>query len=793
MMAPQVFVDGLTSDLRKLGLGEEAEQGILDAFAPVLGESQKVPNLGGLGCPPSLTATPLVANPVVFRSQNAAPGVRPPRAHPSGAEATRSRTGIAEPKHSAFATRRPIYSTAQIPPLPFGIYTSPPLVHQGAREPFHEPKLPASRLVPLDVHGVLDLRDRVSREWVESELGARKFSYVIVGGGTAGLVLANRLSEDPENKVLVIEAGPLQSENPDIETPSMAGPLFGTEIDWNYRSIPQKGLYERKVVYPRGKLVGGTSNFNACVWSRGPAVDYDAWERLGNPGWNWADLLPYQRRSETFHIPVPAANLPAATAHDPLWVPSAHGHGGPVDVSYSQYISPQMQGFFESFRQEGLREIDPCGGAAAGVGYVAESIRADTETRSSSEASYLASVLGRENLLVITNAQATRIIWSSKRAPGRPVKARGVELCDAKNPSKKLVARVADEVILCGGTFNSPQLLELSGVGNAELLRQSGIEPVVDLPGVGENFQDHPCIAMSFRLKRQYESLDMFESDARLKEKIHQEFLHHEGPLAQTAPVVAFLPPGHYLDKPEYMHGLMLAHRVEGSEHEHLPIAWAHPSKKQLHVEQSLYGARGMIEVVAMNRFLGGVKKEEGRGYIGVIVALQHALSRGNVHITSSDPLGKPRIDPQMLSHPADAFQLAHASRHVHDMCIDPTSSLAKFLDLPKAGPGHLVPLHMDGAAHAMGEDAEEQAWEDWLRSNARTEHHPASTCSMLPRPDGGVVDPHLLVYGTSNVRVADLSIVPLHVATHPQTLAYMIGEKASEIIVDAQLRRRGC
>ncbi|GJN88302.1 hypothetical protein Rhopal_001267-T1 [Rhodotorula paludigena] len=709
-MAPQVYVDGLTSDLRKLGLGKDAEQGILDAFAPVLGETHMVP-------------------------------------------------------HAASATRRPIYSTAQIPPLPFGTYTSPPLIHRGAREPFHEPKLPASRLVPLDVHGVLDLRDRVSRECIEGELAARKFSYVIVGGGTAGLVLANRLSEDPENKVLVIEAGPLQSENPDIETPNMAGNLFGTEIDWNYRSIPQKGLYERKVVYPRGKVVGGTSNFNACVWSRGPAVDYDAWERLGNPGWNWADLLPYQRRSETFHVPVPAANLPAATAHDPLWVPSAHGHGGPVE------------GFFESFRQEGLREIDPCGGAAAGVGYVAESIRADTETRSSSEASYLSPVLGRENLLVITNAQATRIIWSSKRAPGQPVKARGVELCDATNPSKKLVARVADEVILCGGTFNSPQLLEISGIGNAELLPKCGIEPVVDLPGVGENFQ--------------YESLDMFESDARLKEKIHQEFLHHEGPLAQTAPVVAFLPPGHYLDKPEYMHGLMLAHRVEDSEHEHLPIAWARPSKKQLHVEQSLYGARGMIEVVAMTRFLGGVKKEEGRGYIGVIVALQHALSRGNVHITSPDPLAKPRIDPQMLSHPADAFQLAHAARHVHDMCIDPTSALAEFLDLPKAGPGHLVPLHMDGAAHAMGEDAEEQAWEDWVRSNARTEHHPASTCSMLPRPDGGVVDPHLLVYGTSNVRVADLSIVPLHVATH--TVAYMVGEKASEIIVNAQLRRRGC
>ncbi|BGP46331.1 hypothetical protein JCM10450v2_002173 [Rhodotorula kratochvilovae] len=696
---PAPFAETLRKDLASFGLGDEEEQEILDTFGKVLGGTNGFPARKNQTS--TATQTPSTRPPVVLHSQTSS-------AHP-------------------VPTPKPV------------------------RHPYHEPHLPASRLIPLDVHGILSLRDRVSRECLEAELAHLRFTYVIVGGGTAGLVLARRLSEDPENKVLVLEAGPMQAERPEIEVPNMAGKMWGMEVDWAYRSVPQEGLHERSIVWPRGKgtpltrqqLVGGCSNFNSCMLTRAPAADYDSWARLGNPGWDWPSLLPYHRRSESFHLPTPALNLPPGSAHDPLWSPSVHGHDGPLQASYSPYVSEQMQGLFEALREEGLKEIDPNAGVSGGVGYAPASIDPKSQTRSSAESAYLAPVKDRANLLVITDAQAVRIVFSSKHAAGGLIKAKGVEFVDVQEPGKKLVARVNDEVVLCGGTFNSPQLLELSGIGDAHHLQQVGIEPLVNLPGVGENLQDHPMVAMSFRLKHKYESLDLLESDKHFAAEVKSEYAHHEGPLTQGCPIVAYLPPASFLSRTELAHGRAL-NRVT-TDHYGEPFEI---SRAQLKVEQGLYEVRGKVEVVAMNRYVGGVRHEEGRSYIGVIAALQHALSRGSVHITSPNPLLKPRIDPRFLSHPSDAFHLSLGARHVHALLTAPNGRMADFVDL---GAGtELVGLELEGDVDVGGEEA----WEDWVRGNATTEH-------------GGVIDPSLLVYGTTNVRVADMSAVPLLVGTH--------------------------
>ncbi|BGP14174.1 hypothetical protein JCM10213v2_002114 [Rhodosporidiobolus nylandii] len=640
-------------------------------------------------------------------------------------------------------------------------------------------QLPLSRLRPLAHPGIWDLSDPSQIPTICKQLDGRKFTYVIVGGGTAGMVLANRLTEDPENFVCVLEAGSLQTHDPDIQIPNMEFKAWNTDLDWQYKSVPQEELGGRMISWPRGKLVGGCSNLNIAVMNRAPRIDYDAWEKLGNEGWNWKELLEYHRRSETFHVPTPAKNLDPHTAHDPIWKPHAHGHDGPLQVSYTPYVSPAMAGLYDALREEGLKERDPNGGSPDGVGYVPATVDPRSQTRSSAEAAYLAPIAHRENLFVVTNAQATQLVWSSRslNAAGGLVKAKEVEFFDPKKPEERYYARFMDEVVLCGGSFNSPQLLELSGIGDKHHLESLGIDSVVDLPGVGENLQDHPVVAMSFKLKPEYKSLDVLESDKAFAEQTLEAYSHLEGPLTQGCPVLAYLSPHQFLSEIEFSHAESLLHVKNDRYGERFEIASTPGGKKQLKVEQENYSKRAAMEIIAMNKYLGGAPFKKGASYIGVIAG----------HITSDDPLKKPRVDPRYLSHPLDVYHLALAARFLHGLCTNPNGALAEYLDLEHAK----APPLPESLLHGDPDVGGEEGWEDYVKNHCSTEHHPSATCSMLPREDGGVVDPSLKVYGTSNVRIADMSIIPLHLATHTQSTAYMIGEKCSDIMVDAQMQRR--
>ena len=292
-----------------------------------------------------------------------------------------------------------------------------------------------------------------------------EFDYVIVGAGSAGCVLANRLTADGRHSVLLLEAGPADTKR-EIAVPAAFSSLFHTVYDWDYRTEPEPGLNGRGVYWPRGKTLGGSSSINAMIYMRGHPADYDGWERLGNEGWSWEDVLPYFKRSE----------------HNERGADQFHGTGGPLNVADLRTIHPVVRALVESGKQLGLEENRDfnAGDRIEGIGV--NQVTQKNGRRWSAAAAYLRPALGRPNLTVITSALAERLVFEGRRAVGVQYLDRGLT---------STVARARREVILAGGAINSPHLLLLSGVGPAAQLREFGIEVVHDLPGVGENLQDH--------------------------------------------------------------------------------------------------------------------------------------------------------------------------------------------------------------------------------------------------------------------------------------------------------------
>ncbi|MEA2756027.1 MAG: choline dehydrogenase [Aliidongia sp.] len=290
------------------------------------------------------------------------------------------------------------------------------------------------------------------------------YDYIIIGAGSAGCVLANRLSADPSIKILLLEAGG-RDTNPFIHMPAGYVALMPSgAVDWGYHTEPQPHLGGRKLYWPRGKVLGGSSSVNAMVYIRGCHSDYDTWRQLGNAGWSYADCLPYFRRAERYEV-----------RPDPF-----HGADGPLCISRPSIRNPLSRAWVEAGRQAGYRINDDFNGAAQeGFGPLDATI--SKARRFSAATAYLKPALARANLTVITKAQTTRILFDGSRAVG-------VEYVRDKQLSE---ARAAREVILCGGAINSPQLLLLSGIGAGEALHGHGIKTVVELNGVGQNLQDH--------------------------------------------------------------------------------------------------------------------------------------------------------------------------------------------------------------------------------------------------------------------------------------------------------------
>ncbi|EKS9799781.1 MULTISPECIES: GMC family oxidoreductase [Burkholderia] len=523
------------------------------------------------------------------------------------------------------------------------------------------------------------------------------FDYLVVGGGSAGSVLASRLTEDPDVTLCLFEAGGTGDGWP-VTVPAALVLMIPSKLNnWAFETVPQKGLQGRRGYQPRGKALGGSSAINAMVYTRGHHADYDDWAALGNEGWGWNDVFPYFKRSE----------------HNERLGNEWHGRGGPLWVSDLRTDNPFQARWLDAARECGLPVTDDFNGAEQeGVG-IYQVTQKNGERWSAARAYLFPHLKTRGNLTVETGAQVRRIVFDGKRAVGVEVTRGGnVETVWAKK-----------EVILSAGALQSPQLLMLSGVGPKDELERLGIPVVADLPGVGENLQDHPDFVVSYKTN----SLDALGVSVRGAIKtlgdIRQYRNSRTGALTTNfAEGGAFLKTRPDLDRPDVQ-----MHFVVGPVSDH------------------------------------GRKVRLGHG-LSCHVCLLRPKSRGSVKLRSADPLDAPLIDPAFLEHDDDLEVLVDGYKLTRRLMAAP--AMARFVT-------------EDVFASRSRSDDDIRAL---LRERTDTVYHPVGTCRM-GNDALAVVDSQLRVRGTEGLRVVDASIMPTLVGANTNAPTIMIGEKASDLI----------
>jgi choline dehydrogenase len=527
---------------------------------------------------------------------------------------------------------------------------------------------------------------------------ANAFDFIIVGAGSAGCVLANRLSASGRHTVLLLEAGG-RDTSPWIHIPLGYGKHFANpDVNWLYASKPDPATAGRTIAQPRGKVLGGSSSINGLVYIRGQREDYDHWRQLGNQGWSYEDVLPYFRKSED--------NQRGADEY--------HGSGGELGVSDTPIRHPLADAFIAAAEACGHRRNPDLNGAQQeGFGYVQVTERRGR--RASAAVSFLKPAKGRPNLKVVTGAHATRVLFSQKRATG-------VEWIEADRTSRASASR---EVILAGGAFNSPQLLQLSGVGPARLLRQHGIDVVSDSPGVGANLQDHYNGRLVYRTRSQDTLNDVLKSRWRMALEGMRYLAQRRGFLTLSTSVAAgFLRSDPSVASPDVQLGIALFSGDKAGD--------------------------------ALHEFSG----------ISIIVRHLRQLSRGEVMIASKDPLAPPKIRPRYLTVESDIDGLVKA------MFIGRS--------IMEAAPmrAHILAEHYPGPGCVSEADMA-----DFVKSRGGISFHPAGTCKM-GADAGAVVDERLRVRGVDRLRVIDASIMPTLVSGNTNAPAIMIGEKGADMVL---------
>lgn len=524
--------------------------------------------------------------------------------------------------------------------------------------------------------------------------------YVIIGGGTAGCVLANRLSADPAVQVMLIEAGP-ESNNVFYRMPAGFFRLMQSGAgNWNYETTPQPGLGGRTMYVPRGKVLGGSSSINGLVHIRGNQGDFDHWAQMGNPGWSYADCLPYFRKSERHE------NGPS----------EYHGNDGPIQVSAGpalETMSPAARAIVDAAAQAG-HPYNPDQNGATQEGFGPASGTFGDGVRQSAYHAYLRPAKARPNLTVITGAQVSRIVVDGGRA-------RAVELRRGRS-----VRRIeADkEVILSAGAIHSPQILQLSGIGDPALLSNHGIEVVQPLRAVGENLTDHLAVTVQEAITQPWSALAYVQPLAAAKALL-QYALFKSGPtLSNGLEAMGFVRSRPDLAYPDIQY--------------HLPLL--------------MYSDHGRRIV-------------QREGFMFHATACQPE-SRGSVRIRSANIADAPAIDPNYLSTEEDMRVLREAIRIARDIIAQPALADLRAEEL---GPGL-----------ACQSDAE---LDDYIRRTAISVYHHVGTCRMGTGEDS-VVDAALRVHGIEGLRVVDASIMPRIVTGNTNAATLMIAEKAYDMIL---------
>ena len=529
----------------------------------------------------------------------------------------------------------------------------------------------------------------------------KNYDYIIVGAGSAGCAVANRLSENSENRVLLIEAG--RASHPVTRLPASFALLIDNPLaNWRYRSEPEESTGNRAIPIPRGKLLGGSSAINGLVYVRGNKLDYDTWAQMGNTGWSYDDVLPFFKKMENYQGELT----------------EVRGGDGPLKVSEVTDRNPIYDGLFKSAEANDIPvNKDYNGDDQEGMSYTQTTIYKGE--RMSAKVAYLSPIKSRKNLTIITNSLVTKLLFKGKQCVGAEV----------KNKSKLIQFNASKEVVLCGGAINSPQVLELSGIGDRTILEEKGIQLVHELKGVGENLRDHLGPRLVYNITKPGIAYNDKARGVNLIKQVLKYVFKRDGFLTlPSAPVIGFFKTRKELSAPDVQ-----AHFI--------------PYK------------------VVLNNGKRTLGKEPG---ITCTVNQNLPESKGSIHIKSSNPEEYPSIKYNFLSSQLDRDTLIAGVKLIRKLMQ--SESMKEFCD-DEIQPGYEF-------------SSDEQILE-FIKNKAETLYHPSGTCKM-GFDQNAVVDKNLKVHGIKGLRIADASIMPTLVSGNTNAVCMMIGERCADFIINS-------
>lgn len=606
---------------------------------------------------------------------------------------------------------------------------------------------------------------------------------IVAGGGPAGCALAGRLAKaDPNLQVLLVESGPNNKNDPMVYTPGVyprnMRVLDSDKARFYYDTAPSKYLRGRKSIVPCANVLGGGSSINFQMYTRASASD---WDDFKTPGWTAKDLLPLMKRIENYQKPVNN---------------DTHGYDGPIAISNGGWISPVAQDFLRAADAIGIPTTDDLQDleTAHAAEIWAKWINKDTGRRSDAATGYIHPIMEvQSNLHLRCNATVSRVIFEG-------TKAVGIAYVNSRTHSKQeTIVKARKLVVLTAGTLGTPQILERSGVGRKSVLEKAGVKCLVDLPGVGEQYQDHYTTFSVFRARQSEPTIDdWLRGDPETHQRLTAQYqLTKSGPLASN--------------------GIDAGFKIRPTEKEIDEMgptfrkAWDAYFKDKPD-KPLMFGS-------VVNGFFGDHSLVPPGKYFSMFQYLEYPFSRGSIHISSADPHAKPIFDSGFLNHEADVPPIRWSYKKVREIArrmdayrgeltsvhphFHPSSPAAcEDVDLVTAreilGPHALTNgIHMgtwsrpsvhrpdqvvEDIKYSKEDDA---AIDDWARDHVETTWHSLGTCAMKPREQEGVLDPRLNVYGTTNLKVSDLSLCPDNLGTNTYSSALLCGEKGAEIIAE--------